>query len=204
MKRIILLLTVFLMGANFTYAQQDKSVEQTSKEAKKAEKEAKKAAKKAEKEAKKAQEEAKDSLLFVAAMKALEMKQFVLEADQVEFKKGHTSHVTATTNFVMLDGNKASIQLASNKAFAGPNGVGGITVEGDASHIEMKTDKKGNVTFEMSVQGVGVSAKVSFRMPKGTNRCSATVLPNFSSNRVSFSGKLIPLKASSVFKGRAL
>lgn len=204
MKRIVLLLTIFLIGANFSYAQQEKNAEQTTKEAKKAEKEAKKAAKKAEKEAKKAQEEAKDSLLFVAAMKALEMHQFVLEAEQVEFKRGQTSHVSGTTNFVMLDDKKASIQIASNKGIAGPNGIGGITVEGDASHIEMKTDKKGNVSFEMSVQGIGVSARVSFRMTKGTNHCSATVLPNFNSNRISFSGKLLPLKASKVFKGKAL
>ena len=60
-----------------------------------------------------------------------------------------------------MKGDRATIQLAFNTAAAGPNGIGGITVDGSASNIEMKTDKKGNVTFSMMVQGVAVSANVN-------------------------------------------
>ena len=67
-----------------------------------------------------------------------------------------------------------------------------------------KTDKKGNVTFSMMVQGVAVSANVTIRMVKGTNKCTATVSPNFNSNRISFSGYLYPSDQSNVFKGRAI
>ena len=56
-----------------------------------------------------------------------------------------------STNFVSMDGNRATIQLAFNGTYAGPNGIGGITVEGNASNVEMKTDKKGNITFSMMV-----------------------------------------------------
>ena len=68
----------------------------------------------------------------------------------------------------------------------------------------MKTDKKGNVTFSMMVQGVAVSANVTIRMVKGTNKCTATVSPNFNSNRISFTGYLYPSDQSNVFKGRAI
>ena len=109
-----------------------------------------------------------------------------------------------STNFVSMKGDRATIQLAFNTAAAGPNGIGGITVDGSASNIEMKTDKKGNVTFSMMVQGVAVSANVTIRMVKGTNKCTATVSPNFNSNRISFTGYLYPSDQSNVFKGRAI
>ena len=176
MKRVLLLLAVLLFSAGTMMAQQDKAAE--------------KAAKKAEKEAKKAA--------------ALKEKDFVLEAERVEFKRGQFVYVTPSTNFVSMKGDRATIQLAFNTAAAGPNGIGGITVDGSASNIEMKTDKKGNVTFSMMVQGVAVSANVTIRMVKGTNKCTATVSPNFNSNRISFTGYLYPSDQSNVFKGRAI
>ena len=143
---------------------------------------AEKAAKKAEKEAKKAAEAAEQMALFEQGVQALK----------------------ESTNFVSMKGDRATIQLAFNTAAAGPNGIGGITVDGSASNIEMKTDKKGNVTFSMMVQGVAVSANVTIRMVKGTNKCTATVSPNFNSNRISFTGYLYPSDQSNVFKGRAI
>ena len=56
----------------------------------------------------------------------------------------------------------------------------------------------------MNVQGVAVSARVTFRMAKGTNKCTATVSPNFNSNRISFTGNLYPSSESNVFKGRSI
>ena len=96
------------------------------------------------------------------------------------------------------------MQLAFNTPAAGPNGIGGITVDGTTSGVQMKTDKKGNVMYEMNVQGVAVSARVTFRMAKGTNKCTATVSPNFNSNRISFTGNLYPSSESNVFKGRSI
>lgn len=194
MKKIVLLLAILLVGAGSMMAQQDKA----------ADKAAQKEAKKAEKAAKKAAEEAESNAWFEQAVQALNERDFVLEADRVEFKRGRFAYVNASTNFVSLKGNKATIQLAFNGAIAGPNGIGGITVDGTASNIEMKTDSKGNVTFSMNVQGVAVSAYVTFRMAKGTNKCTATVTPNFNSNRVSFTGNLYKTEQSNVFKGRSI
>ena len=187
MKRVLLLLAVLLFSAGTMMAQQDKAAE--------------KAAKKAEKEAKKAAEAAEQMALFEQGVQALKEKDFVLEAERVEFKRGQFVYVTPSTNFVSMKGDRATIQLAFNTAAAGPNGIGGITVDGSASNIEMKTD---NVTFSMMVQGVAVSANVTIRMVKGTNKCTATVSPNFNSNRISFTGYLYPSDQSNVFKGRAI
>ena len=180
MKKIVLLLAVLLFGAGSMMAQQDKSAEKAAKQAEKE-------AKKAEKAAKKAAEEAEANALFEQAVQALKNKDFVLEADRIEFKRGSFVYVTPNTNFVSVKGEKATIQLAFNTPAAGPNGIGGITVDGTTSGVQMKTDKKGNVMYEMNVQGVAVSARVTFRMAKGTNKCTATVSPNFNSNRISLS-----------------
>ena len=156
MKKIVLLLAVLLFGAGSMMAQQDKSAEKAAKQAEKE-------AKKAEKAAKKAAEEAEANALFEQAVQALKNKDFVLEADRIEFKRGSFVYVTPNTNFVSVKGEKATIQLAFNTPAAGPNGIGGITVDGTTSGVQMKTDKKGNVMYEMNVQGVAVSARVTFR-----------------------------------------
>ena len=128
----------------------------------------------------------------------------MLEADRVEGKRGQFVYVSSNTNFVSVKADEATVQLALNGAFSGPNGVGGITVEGKTSKVEIEQDKKGNVSFSMMVQGVGISAQLTFRMTKGSNECTATILPNFNSNRISFTGKILPTAQSTVFKGRAL
>ena len=144
-----------------------------------------------------------DSVNYVNAVNALKKLDFVLEADRLVFKRGETAYVTSNTNFISLSDDKAVIQIAPFNG-GGPNGVGGIPLEGRASNIKLKTDKKGNVTFSMMVQGVAVSANVTIRMVKGTNKCTATVSPNFNSNRISFTGYLYPSDQSNVFKGRAI
>lgn len=190
MKRLILALMLLLMGGGMVMNQAQTTGTKVDK--------------KAEKAAKKAAEEAELNTKYELAVKALEAQDFVLEATRVEFKRGKSEFVSSNTNFVSLRNGKATVQLAMNGAISGPNGMGGITVEGNASNIESKTDKKGNITYEFQVQGTGISARVSFRMAKGTNRCRATVYPNFNSNVISFDGDLYPYAQSNVFKGRTL
>ena len=192
MRRVLLLMACVLFGTGI--ALQAQTTEKLSK----------KEIKKAEKEARKQAELAENKILYAAAVKALEDKEFVLEADRVEFKRGRFVYVTPSTNFVSLTDGQASIQLSFNTGAAGPNGIGGITVEGKPSGIEMSTDKKGNVNFKMMIQGSAVSASVSIRLQSGTNKATVTVNPNFNSNRISFTGTLYPTENSNTFKGRSL
>lgn len=123
--------------------------------------------------------------------RSLEKLDFVVEADKLIFKHGETAYVTLNTNFFSLSDDQAVVQIAPFNS-GGPNGVGGITLEGRASNIKMKTDKKGNISFSMSVIGNGISANVSLSLPQGSHRATVTVNPNFSSNRITFSGYLVP------------
>lgn len=190
MKKLLLLCLAAIFSLP-TFAQQDDK--KTAKEQKQI-----------EKEKRKAQQEAQELAQFNAAVLALKNGSFVLEADRVEFKRGAFVNVVSTTNFVMQDGDKATVQLAFQGAAIGPNGVGGLTVEGDVTGPELKTDKKGNYIYSFKVNGVGISALITISMPKGTNYCTASVTPNFNSNRTSFTGRLKPKANSAIYKGRAL
>lgn len=158
----------------------------------------------AEKAAQKAAQEAERVAWGEKAIQGLVDRDFVLEADRIDFKYGRFAYVNANTNFISMQNDRATIQMAFNSPYAGPNGIGGITVDGKASGVKMETDKKGNVTFSMMVQGVAVSANVLIKINKGDNKCYATISPNFSSNRIDFRGSLYQTEDSNVFKGRAL
>lgn len=191
MRRVITFIALVLVSAStMMYAQ-------SSSENRRAER-------KAQREAQKAREKAEGERAYAEALKALQDGKFVLEADQLMFKRGRTAFVSSTTNFVMMNGEQASVQIASNSAFAGPNGIGGITVDGNRRELKITTDKRGNVNCNFSVQGVGISAQVNITLTEGGNNASASISPNFNSNTLRLSGKLIPLSESNVYKGRAL
>lgn len=61
---------------------------------------------------KKAEQELLDQMFFDEAKQAIEMKNFILEADHIMFKYGTTAFVSPNTNFVAVKGNKAVVQVA--------------------------------------------------------------------------------------------
>lgn len=192
MKKIIaLLMLVFISASSAMYAQQSNS-------------ESRRAARKAQRDAEKAQMKREEMQAYNDALQAIKNKEFVLEADRVTFKRGRSAYVTSNTNFIILNGDRASVQIAFNGPYSGPNGLGGITVEGSVGKVTTKIDKKGNVDCSFNVSGVGISAQINIRLGRGGNSASATVNPNFHSNRLSLDGRVIPLSESSVFKGRSL
>lgn len=191
MKKIIALMMLVFIGASTAmYAQESKS-------------ENRRAERKAQRDAEKAREKREEARAYADAVQAINNRKFVLEADRITFKRGRSAFVTSNTNFVLLNGEKASVQVAFNGPYAGPNGIGGITVDGRVGEVKTATDKKGNVTCSFSVMGVGISAQVSIRLTHDTNNASVIINPNFNSNRLSLDGKVIPLSESSVYKGRS-
>ena len=191
MKRIITLITLVLVSAStLMYAQSSSETRQAER--------------KAQREAQKAREKAENERNYAIAVQALKEGKFVLEADQLVFKRGRRAFVSSTTNFVLMDGEHASVQIAANSALAGPNGIGGITVDGSRKEMKITTDKKGNVNCSFSVQGIGISAQVYITLTNGGNNASARISPNFNSNTLTLNGVLVPLSQSNVYKGRAL
>lgn len=145
-----------------------------------------------------------DSLRFTEAEQAINNRAFTLEADQVIFKYGQVAYVTSNTNFVSVQDDKAVVQVAFNIPISGPNGIGGITVEGNVSDYKVKKDKKNNVLLSFNAMGTGISARVDITLYNGNHKASVTITPNFNSNRMTLNGFIVPIEKSSVFKGRSL
>ena len=145
-----------------------------------------------------------DSIAGVRAAVAVQNRDFVLEANQVTFKNGNTVFVNSTTTFISVKGNRAVVQISPSNFSSGPNGVGGVTVDGTISGMQRMVDKKGRVTVSFNVTGIGINAQVEIYMVPGTNRASATIYPNFNSNTVWIEGNIVPYSSSNVFEGNSL
>ena len=90
--------------------------------------------------------EAADQKAFESAIEALKDRNWVLMANTLYGPRGAAIPVSDNTNFIQFKGNTVYVQLAFN-GIAGPNGLGGITVQGTPSQITSNTDKHGNITY---------------------------------------------------------
>lgn len=145
-----------------------------------------------------------DSLASRQAAVALDSAGFVLEADYVTFRRGTRVMVNSGTNFISLNADRAVVQISPSDFHSGPNGVGGITVQGRPSDVRVHTTKKGETVFTMNVSGIGINAMVEIRLMEGSDRAYATVSPNFSSNTVRLEGRLVPFRLSRTIEGMSL
>ncbi len=176
-----------------TYAQQTRKQRE----------EAKREAWKKERAERKALEAQQDSVAFLKAVQALENGNFVLEANNVIFRNGLTRFVSSGTNYVEMKDGKGIVQTAFNNFSYNwsPNGLGGVTVEGNVRDITIRQDKQGNVYYNYGINGIAISATVMITLTGGTNQASVTINPNFSGNNLTMNGYLVPYDESSVFQG---
>lgn len=193
MKKVFFLTTLLLLSFTVT------TFGQSSKEARAARREALKK----ERAARRALEAQQDSVAYLKAVEALKEGAFVLEADYVSFPNGLTRYVSSNTNYVQVDNGEGVVQTAfTNFTFnPGPNGLGGVTVEGAISDLKMKEDKDGNYYYSYNIQGVAVSATVFITLTGGNNQASVSISPNFNNNNMTMTGRLLPLDESDVFQG---
>lgn len=136
---------------------------------------------------------------FNAAVEALKDRNWVLMANTLYGPRGTAIPVSDNTNFIQFKGNTVYVQLAFN-GIAGPNGLGGITVQGSPSQITSTTDKHGNITYSFYVNGIALTAQVVVNLSGGSNYASATVYPMMNSNNLTFSGVLVPTSQSGIFR----
>lgn len=135
---------------------------------------------------------------------ALKERKFVLEADKIIFKYGSNVFVNSNTNFVSLCGDEAAVQIAPMNSHPGFNGLGGITLDGHASNINVTEDNKHNIRLTMNVMGVAISAQVQILLYEGSDEARVTITPNFNSNRIELTGRVVPFDESQVFKGTSI
>ena len=136
---------------------------------------------------------------FQSAKTALQDQNWVLMANTLYGPRGTAIPVSDNTNFIQFKGNTVYVQLAFT-GIAGPNGLGGITVQGTPSQINTQTDKYGNITYSFYVNGISLTAQIVINLSSGSNYASATVYPMMNGNNLTFSGVLVPTSPSGIFR----
>lgn len=141
-----------------------------------------------------------DSINFARAAAAMDNMDFVLRADRLVFKYGHTAYVNSVTNFISVSGDYATVQVAPFYG-GGPNGVGGITLDGRVSNVKYETRKNGSRSLSMSVMGSIISATLNIELYAGGNNAEVTITSNFRSNKITLTGTLTPPDDTYIYKG---
>lgn len=142
-----------------------------------------------------------DSLQAAAAMQALEKQQFMVLVDRISFRHGGTYPVQSNINYVYVNGDKGSVQLASPVAAPGPNGIGGLTFTGGVRNFKFRTDKKGNATATCMVSGYGRTANISIKLRKGDTRAHIDIDAGAGNMAMSADGTLTVYDPSLIVKG---
>lgn len=141
-----------------------------------------------------------DSINFARAAAAMDNMDFVLRADRLVFKYGHTAYVNSVTNFISVSGDYATVQVAPFYG-GGPNGVGGITLDGRVSNVKYETRKNGNWSLSMSVMGSIISATLNIELYTGGNNAEVTITSNFRSSKITLIGTLTQPDDTYIYKG---
>lgn len=144
-----------------------------------------------------------DSIDLSEAVSAVTSSSFVLEADNITFPNGRSVFVNSGTNFISVNGDRAVVQISPSSFDPGPNGVGGITVDGRVSEMKAVKDRKGRITISLNVLGANISAQINIFITADSSQATATVSPNFNSNTIWLYGEIVPYDSSTVIEGQS-
>ena len=146
-------------------------------------------------------EAVQDSVAFLKAVEALKAGNWVLEGDNVIFRNGMLRYVSSNTNYVAVQDGEGTVQTAFDNFVYSPNGLGGVTVQGDVSDQKISWDKDGNVFMNFSIFGGAISATLNLTLTGGTNQASIYISPNFNGNNLTINGNLVPYDEATIFEG---
>lgn len=155
---------------------------------------------KLQKEQKKAEQEAEKEQMARLTQIMVEQHRFVLEADFLSDRIGTRVPVQSNINFIMIDSLEGVVQFGSAMS-VGYNGVGGATIEGRITKYEynMIGRKKDNysltIVFMSSLGSYDITVMIN-----ADGYADATIRGNWS-GALSYHGRLVPLRASKVYKG---
>ena len=147
----------------------------------------------------KQQKKATNQAGFEKAKAALKNDDWALEANRLYQKRGGAISVSEQTNFISREDNTVYIQFTSNSNLIG-NGIGGFTLKGKPTKTELTEDKHGNITCKMTVIGTKLTAQITVRLTNGNIYADAEVDAITSNSRLSFSGKIVPLEESKIYR----
>ena len=149
----------------------------------------------------KALEEVQDSVAYLKAVEALKAGNWVLEADNVVFRNGMLRFVSSNTNYVAVQDGEGTVQTAFDNFVYSPNGLGGVTVQGEVSGQDLSQDKDGNIFMNFSIFGGAISATLNLTLTAGTNEASIYFFPNRRPPNPTTNANLVPYNEATIFEG---
>lgn len=138
-----------------------------------------------------------------ALIELLENKAWVIEAHTVLDRYNNSFQLNPSLNFIGVNGDEGAMQLGFN-GLIGWNGVGGITIDGKVTNyefVEGKEKQGPSLTLRFQGRGMG-SANISISV-NTSGQATARVSGDFG-DRITFSGMIVPLENSTVYKGQSL
>lgn len=143
-----------------------------------------------------------DSVQYAQAIVAIRNGSWALEASSIAFNNGNTDFVTPSTNYVSTNNGIGTIQTAlDNTNIYSPNGLGGVTLQGNVSNGQLTIDNQGNIYYNYILQGNNVSATVNIMIAANSNQATAYISPNFGSGNITMNGSIYPYKQAGVIQG---
>lgn len=141
----------------------------------------------------------REAAAIAMTSKLIQDSLFVLEADYLSNSKGQRVPVTSTINFITINKNVAVFQFGSAGAM-GHNGFGGVTVTGVVNTYEVSKRKKGGSYYLRTK----VSSSIGFfdiTFDIGATGYTTSIVSSMKGSRLKYSGNLIPISESTMFKG---
>jgi len=131
-------------------------------------------------------------------------KKFVLEANAVSNQYGERIVVSSTINFIAVDSNRITIQLAAMSGIGGYNGMGGITADGTITQFKISRLGKNSNNYSIQLLAMTTigSYDIFFSISANSN-ADARIGGNWG-GKLNYHGYLVPLKKSKIFKGMAI
>lgn len=164
-----------------------------------------KTAKKISREEKQKQRKAEEEVQAKLVDWMVNNRQFVLEANALSNKRGDRIQVSSRINFIAVDSDKITIQLASVSGIGGSNGMGGVTTDGRISRYTLsKFGKDGN---SYSIRIMAMTALGSYDILFTVSRLGnsdATLSGATTGGKLDYHGYLVPKHLSKVYKGMSI
>ena len=136
---------------------------------------------------------------FYAQDTVLNIREFVLEADYLQSRRGQLVPVNNNINFVKVQNTKGTLQTGSITGI-GFNGMGGVTTEGNIFNYKVSGNTK-SLTHKVSFDLVSNLGTFNIIISIMANNTASATITSTDSTYLTWKGNLVALFNTTVFKG---
>lgn len=183
MRKIFILIAIFALAFTINISAQEVSV-----------------SKKEQKAAKRALEAQKDSISGVIAKNAIDSGEWIFRAISINVSGGPMVNVPSNVNFLMVEGDKFTFQTSTGFG-GGPNNMGGITTTGLVKIENIDTDRHGNVSYTLRLNGSILNAVATLNLQRNSNMADLYLNMDRGGRNLSMTGSVYTIGSSQLFEG---